>query len=272
MIPSQRITTKGVIELFEAGAGAPVVLVHASGMGAKRWNRVFATWRDKFRLLAPNLLGYGASGPFDEATWTVEDEVALIGEMLDMAAQPVHLVGHSFGGGCALRAALRWPEKVATLSLYEPTVFSLVRARGDRPARAELRRFDHSDYLDPKRAGEDEWLATFVDYWSQAAFWDVMLPVQRDALRAVGRKVFAEVRSLLTEPEEMIAQFAAVDRPTLVLHGDRTTAAGRCMSRQLAELLPDVELVMIERAGHLAPLVRVAPVCAAIEAFIKRRG
>ena len=98
MRPKRLPTARGTVDLYVNGAGRPVVLVHASGMGARRWNRVFATWRGRFHLHAPNLLGYGASGPWSEAAYSIDDEVTLIDAVVDDIAAPVHLIGHSFGG------------------------------------------------------------------------------------------------------------------------------------------------------------------------------
>lgn len=250
----------GPVDVLVGGSGPPVVLVHASGMGAQRWARLCKRWVDRYTLWVPSLVGYGQSGPFDAATWSLDDEVALLEAVVEAAGRPVHVFAHSFGGLVALRLAARRPEALRSLSVYEPTVFGLLHAARDRRGLADLAAFDADGrFLDPAYGATDAWLGTFVDYWNQADFWDVMLPAQKDALRAVGRKVFCEVRAVLTERAGP-STYAAIEVPTLVLLGARTTPAAERSARLLADALPVAELAEIERAGHLAPLVRAAPI------------
>ena len=55
---------------------------------------------------------------------------------------PVHLVGHSYGGAVALQFALRWPGRVASLTLYEPARFALLTAAGAAGAAEAARAAD----------------------------------------------------------------------------------------------------------------------------------
>ncbi len=259
------------VEVLRAGEGPPVVLVHASGMGAARWARLAGQWLDRYTVHAPQLVGYGGTGPFDPARWRVADDEAAVERAVEAAAEagaPVHLVGHSFGGWLALRVARRRPGLLASLAVYEPTVFGLLHAAHDAPGLADLALFDDR-LLDPERGVTDALLGAFVDYWNQTDFWQAMSPAQRGALRAVGPKVFVEVRAVLGDRTGP-AMWAAIEAPTRVLYGARTTPAAAAAARLLAEAIPDAELIAIERAGHLAPLVRVGPIGAALAAHFAR--
>ena len=48
----------------------------------------------------------------------------------------MHLVGHSYGGGVALDVALARPDRIASLALYEPSAFHLLRQMGEPGAEA----------------------------------------------------------------------------------------------------------------------------------------
>ena len=50
---------------------------------------------------------------------------------MDEAPEPVHIVGHSYGGALALRVTLQRPQKVASLTLYEPSCFQLLDELGE---------------------------------------------------------------------------------------------------------------------------------------------
>jgi pimeloyl-ACP methyl ester carboxylesterase len=84
---------------------------------------------------------------------------------------PVHLVGHSYGGAVATAVALAHPERVASLTVYEPVLFHLLREVGDpgwdevQQVPATVRR--HLDAGDPEAAA-----CHFVDYWTGAGSFD----------------------------------------------------------------------------------------------------
>lgn len=262
----------GTIEVLTGGAGPPVVLVHASGMGAGRWARLGARFVERYAVWAPQLVGYGATGPFDPATWTLADDVAVLAAVIEAIGRPAHVFGHSFGGLVSLCLAVERPALIESLALYEPTVFGLLHAAGDRVGLADIEGFTRDPrFLDPAYGGSDAWLGTFVDYWNQASFFELMLPAQKDALRAVGAKVFCEVAAVLGDrrgPEV----WRGIARPTRVLVGARTTpAADRC-SRLLAAAIPGADLCEIDRAGHLAPLVRVQPIGDAVASHFDRHA
>ncbi len=262
----------GQVDVIVGGEGPPVMLVHSSGMGARQWSRTYRAWSDRHALWAPNLLGYGDSGPWPDSPHAIDEDVALLGTVLDAIGQPVHLVGHSYGGACALRLALREPARVRSLAVFEPTAFGLLRASRDPAGMAELESWDADPhFLDATRGGDSAWLRRFIDYWNQPGFWDAMFDAQRDGLRAVGRKVFREVASVFLDdlPPEA---YRALEQPLLVMYGARTTVAGRRMAELLAEAVPHAELEVFANAGHMAPLTRARHVLARIELnFLRAR-
>ena len=55
----------GALHVLEAGKGDPLVLLHGAGGGAANWFGVIEGLTDRFRLLAPDLPGFGLSDPID---------------------------------------------------------------------------------------------------------------------------------------------------------------------------------------------------------------
>src|SRR5262249_15124185 len=87
------------------GARPVVVALHCSGGSGRQWRPLARALGLRFNLVAPDMIGCGA-GPHwsGEHPFTLADEAARIVAILDGSAAPVHLVGHSYGGGVALRA------------------------------------------------------------------------------------------------------------------------------------------------------------------------
>src|SRR5262245_15621130 len=111
----------------EAGAGTAVVCLHASASSSAQWRPLIERLGGRFRTLAADLYGSGRSPawPGERPMW-LADEVALLAPVFEAAGPRFHLVGHSYGGAVALRAALANSARIESLVLFEPVLFSLL--------------------------------------------------------------------------------------------------------------------------------------------------
>lgn len=107
----------------QRGSGPKVVFVHggeeAGGSGAFASQLPLA---HSFTLILPDLPGHGQSPA--QGHKNAERDALLIEDLLDDGA---HLVGHSYGGAVALRAAAGRPEAVHSLTLVEPATFDIAQ-------------------------------------------------------------------------------------------------------------------------------------------------
>lgn len=227
-----------------------MVLLHASGLGRAQWGPVAPRLADRYRVLAPDLLGTGESAPWpDPDHFSLAAEDAVVDAVLTHAGEPVHLVGHSYGGLLALRAAERAPSLVRSLSVYEPVAFGVLDGR-DPDGVEDLARSVDPSFLDPATGGDPTWVARFINFWNGADAWESLAPARQAALIASGRKSFLEVRALLTES----AGAFDVRCPTLVMTGTRSPRSARGVCRVLAAMIPDARLHVFEGAGHMGPI------------------
>jgi pimeloyl-ACP methyl ester carboxylesterase len=106
----------------EAGAGPAVVCVHASASSSAQWRPLMDRLAPRFRTLAVDLYGSGKSARWPSSqTLSLADEVSFLDPVLAAAGDRFHLVGHSYGGAVALKAALAYPDR--------PTVARPLRTR-----------------------------------------------------------------------------------------------------------------------------------------------
>ena len=100
------------------GDGPPVVLLHGWGLAHRTYRKVLeALGRQGMRVWAPALPGFGGTEELPECMFSLEGYAAWVSWFMTEVGitEPVTLVGHSFGGGVAIRAAHDFPEQVAKL-------------------------------------------------------------------------------------------------------------------------------------------------------------
>ena len=256
------------LAVHESGEGEPVLLVHSGGFSARQWRKLANSLSATHRVLAPDLLGYGASSPWPLGTpFELRQELAALEALLDVAGAPAHLVGHSYGGLLALKLAVSRPASVRSLALFEPVAFAVLDEPSDAEERASVLDVQNEYRADAKGA-DDVWLRQFVDWWNGPGAWNSLTEEGRASFRVVGWKVFQEVLSIGADRTPR-ATFASITAPTLLLSGERTKATERRVVEKLAAILPDAKLEVFLGMGHMGPITHAALVNDAIAAHIR---
>lgn len=120
--PLRRVRcSQGELAWREAGTGPALVLLHGIGSGSGSWLGQFEGLADRYRLLAWDAPGYGASAPLREAHPRAEHYVQALDEWLQALEieKPV-LLGHSLGAIVAAAWAAARPDAVGALVLASP--------------------------------------------------------------------------------------------------------------------------------------------------------
>lgn len=251
-------------------AGLPAVLcLHSSASLGRQWSALAESLAGAHRVVAPDLLGYGAAPDWrDERALSLDDEARAIEPLIAAEPAGMHLVGHSFGGALALHLALRNPGRVRSVTLYEPVLFNLIQ---DEPAaraaaveiaavRIAVRRAVYSGR--PDHAAQ-----VFVDYWSGLGAWRALPEKRRAAFVARMRKVDAEFDAVFYNATGLAA-YRRIKVPVLAMLGAITRQPPRAILDLLCTVLPDVRRVEIAGAGHLGPLTHAAEVNDRIRDFL----
>jgi pimeloyl-ACP methyl ester carboxylesterase len=252
------------VDFVEAGAGPLVLLVHSSMSGARQWTSLMNELKDRFRVRAVNLFGYGGTPAWTGSTPpSLDDFAALVEAAIPPEEKRVAIVGHSFGGAVAMAASRRLRGRAEKLVLIEPSLFYLLRLAGRHEAFAEI-----SAVADVMRHRTREDAAeSFVGYWAGREGWETASPERRAAYARMVELVLLEWTVL--EGEIPLGEWTAVlPRRTLLLQAEDSKRPSRELVDMLAQAVPRWRRSTIREGGHLSPLTRPQLVNPLIAAFL----
>ena len=246
------------VDFVEAGSVGPVVmLVHSSVSGARQWRSLMEDLRDRFRVRAVNLFGYGKTPPWPaEATQSLDDQARLVEAALPADAGEIYLVGHSFGGSVAMKAAARLAGRVARLVLLETNPFYLLAQSGRIDAFAEA--MELRDCV-KKFGALGEWATAaekFADYWGGAGTWREMTLERRSAFAEALKPNFFEWDAVMNEATSVEQWANLLPRATLLVCDPGTVLPIREIAALLRRSGPGWTYTEVPGAGHMAPLTR----------------
>jgi pimeloyl-ACP methyl ester carboxylesterase len=233
-----------------------LIALHCSGGTGRQWRRLEQRLPAEYRLIAPDMIGTAAAGHWPgERAFSLADEARSIIETIDRHPGPVHLVGHSYGGGVALHVAAARPERIAGLALYEPSAFHLLALLGDagRHGRDEILGVI-AKFHERMTVGAYRDAATvFVDYWNGPGAFAGMKPEYQAEILRYLPKASLDFHALLSETAPLEA-YRAISAPVLVMRGEHAPTPTRTIADALLVLLPDAVQIVVEGAGHMGPI------------------
>jgi len=213
-----------------------VIALRCSGAGASEWRALAEALAGQHDIEAPEHFGCESTGTWPgEHAFTLADEAAKAVALIDASAGKLHLVGHSYGGGVALHAALVRPDRIASIALYEPSVFHLLRQMGapGALALAEIGRVADGVCRGVLSGDYRGAAAGFVDYWNGPGAWEAMCPAAQNALIRWVPKGPLEFSALI-ENATPASAYRALNAPVLMLRGEHAPMPSRLIAQWLA--------------------------------------
>ncbi len=251
------------LHYVERGRGLPLVLVHGFPLDHTMWQGQFDGLADRYRVIAPDLRGFGASG-ITAGLVTMPRMADDLAQMLDGLAirEPIALCGLSMGGYVAWQFALRYRERLAKLIVCDTKVV------GDTPETA-ANRIGLADRV--QKEGPAFVAETTLPKLFAPATIEAKAPcvegTRQVILRTNPKGIAAASRGMAQRPD-VTPWLARFDMPALVLCGQYDAISKPDEMRGFAEQMPQARFVEIAAAGHMAPLEKPAEVNAAIRAFL----
>ena len=246
-----------------------VVALHCSGADGSQWRKLNAALAPDFAVVSPDFIGANAAVAWHgQRDFTLADEAERILSVIEACPEPVHLVGHSYGGGVALRIAMSSPSRIASLSLYEPSAFHLLRELGPS-AVTELAEIEGLAGSIVHRMGSGdhaEAAATFVDYWNGDGAWSALREDVRASMLRWMPYAAVHFHALLSEMTPLAA--VRLDCPVLVMRGEHALPPSRLLAETIARAMSDRPVECISGAGHMGPITHADAVNMCIAAHL----
>lgn len=248
-MPQVTVGDRKVNYLDGGGPGDAILFLHAFPLHARMWEPQLEALGDRFRLIRPDLLGFGESeAPDDPSEYSVEAFADQAKAVLDDAGlQQAVVVGLSLGGYVALAFHRRHPAAVRALVLADTRAESDTdETRSKRTNQQELVRAEGPGAL------VDGMLGALLSQGTRDSKPDVVENA-RSLMDNPGPGYIGALEAMKNRPDST-ASLAQIDVPTLVLVGEDDTLTPPELSRSLHERIGGARLVVLPDAGHLSNL------------------
>jgi proline iminopeptidase len=270
------------LHVTERGAGAPALIVLHGGPGLD--HTMFGSYLDALagdaRLLLVDARATGRSDPARPDTWTLEQharDVEALAAALGLDRYAV--LGHSYGAFIALQHAVDFPGRPAATIVSSGIPSARFLAHVERELAAfeplDLRDQVRSSWAREAHARTQADVAQIVSDQLPFHFADPRDPRIDDMRAALAEAVYGPevLRAAASEDYgaiEVEDRLATVTHPVLVLAGRHDRTCSVAAAEAIADGLPDAELVVFERSGHMTFVEENDAYVSAVRAFLAR--
>lgn len=255
----------------DAPRNAPtVVMLHGFTGSKENWFAVARRLRERYRVVVPDLPGWGESNRIDDANYGFLAQSERVARFLEAVSpdEPVVLLGHSMGGGIAALTAARHPDRVARVALIDAAG---VRFRDNRFG------IDVLAGRNPFAVQDEVSLQRYLDtvFFDDAAKPTIPWPADRIyiARRAQDAAFEQAVLDRIGRSDERFLpgdDAVRIRQPALLLWCRQDAVIDASALALYAQRIPQARRVMLEGCGHMSILEKPDAVANAVVELIER--
>lgn len=249
-------------DFFESGEGPTILMVPGSFSTAAAWAGMCRHLRGTYRVITISLPGYGGTPEVrPDLTRDMTEMTDFLAAVVDRVGEPVHLVGHSFGGLTILAALLGRKVAAESVVTFEANPVASKPAIGAFPWRADIDRLQHA-LEESVACGDPDAPGLIIDYWSHPGTFDALPEAVRNYCRKTVATNVLDWRSALGFAPR-IADFSEIGCPATIVRGEHASPAIVDLSQGIADQICGGAVQVVQGADHF--LVATHPAdCAAI--------
>ena len=268
-LAERRASVGGIdIAWWEGGQGEPLILVH--GMGASRGTflAVARFLTPRYRVIIPDLPGFGDSGKPPEADYSIGAQVDHLHRfMTALGLSKAHFGGNSMGGWITATYAARFPDRVSSLWLL-----AAAGTEDLRQSIATIAYLERREYILLPR-GAEELRQVF------GLIMDKLPPIPHCMLVSLGRRAAANFplhKRIFDDLVERAVEFQlepllpAITQPTLLVWGAHDRVVPPSALETFHALLPRSEAILLPHVAHVPQVEAPQRVAADYLAFRDR--
>jgi pimeloyl-ACP methyl ester carboxylesterase len=230
------------------GQGQPVVLIHGVGLNKEMWGGQVVGLSDTYQVIVYDMLGHGAS-PRPPANIDLKGYAEQLLELLDhLHLEKVAVIGFSMGGLIARAFALHFPQRLEAL-----VVLNSVFNRSEQQRAGVIERTAQAAEHGPD-ANAEAALSRWFSLEYQGAN-PAQIKALRQTLAENDPQGYLTTYSLFATQDMYRAEdLGSLSMPTLIATGELDPGSTAQMARQLAQKIPDAEVVVLEQQRHMMPM------------------
>lgn len=240
----------------EHGKGPPVLLLHGFGASTYTWRHIVPELAQTHRVIAVDFKGFGQSDkPFDER-YSVLDQAELLAQLIaDKDLRDLTIVGHSFGGGVALRLALeantRLGGRIARLVLLDSIAYQQQIPVFFRLLEVPLVSQVGVRMVPPEMQTR---VALQIAYHDDSKIDPEQVEIYAAPLKTAAGKhaIVQSARQIVPKDIDTLPErFKTITLPTLILWCDHDRIVPLDVGIKLRRTLPNSTLRLVEGCGHM---------------------
>jgi pimeloyl-ACP methyl ester carboxylesterase len=245
----------------KAGKGSPVVLIHGANMGSGQWYPNIDDLAKSHTVYAIDLPGSGRStrDNYKQMNFNKDYVGTVVKFLQELKLKNTCLVGHSFGGAIAAKAAIAEPKLISKLVLVNPLglirkippkqrpvgigLFAKFLAKGPmKPNRKNMKKFLQSAVYDKKVVSED-----FVDYYYDS--------VNKDKRSHPMLFMHGQTKGPYFNPDMIFEdELKKLKQPVLIIIGENDPLLPSKQQTAFATKSKNVKLKVFKLTGHVPSL------------------
>lgn len=255
-----------VTNYHDRGEGEPLLLIHGSGPGVSAW----ANWRlvipvleASRRVIAPDMAGFGYTERPEGIKYSMDVWVKQAIDLLDaLGIEQTDIVGNSFGGALALSLAIKHPKRIRRIVLMGAMGVDFPITKG----------LDSVWGYEPSVENMKNMISLFV--YNKAIATDDLAKMRYEASIEPGfQEAFSSmfpaprqqwVKSMASDEKDI----AAIDKPTLIVHGREDMVIPVENSYRLLNLISNSQLHIFGRCGHWTQIEHAVKFAKLVDNFL----
>lgn len=234
----------------EQGSGSPIVFVHGSYATTSTWKKMVSQLAENHRCISIKLPGHGGApeaNDFDAPT--IETELNILEQVVNsLTDEPVHLVGHSFGGVVALAQTLKGNLNLSQVTLFEPVSTWVLDRVEDKEMSDRVQVFLNK-YRQDAANKKHNVCGQVIDFWGVEGDFETFPDFIKEGMKPL---LANNIRhwDLCTEIDSSLSDLKNCSVPTRLVYGDQSNPVARSICHYLEEHIPNSKKYKIEGASH----------------------